>query len=195
MFIAPSQKKIAWGFVISLIVFTSIFILQKNYEFIGYVAIVILLSGALVVSNKKVNYPNYVLWGLLIWANLHMLGGVEMANGNVIYTWILLPLIDAPYSVLKYDQIIHTIGFFVATLVMHSVLIKHLKQPFGWFGVGIVLAMAGLGLGAVNEIIEFAMTVILPNTNVGGYENTAIDLVSNLIGAVLAVFYLKKKSV
>jgi hypothetical protein len=53
--------------------------------------------------------------------------------------------------------------------------------------------MAGLGLGALKEIIEFIMTVVLPNTNVGGCENTALDLVSNFIGALIAIFYLKRK--
>jgi len=122
-----------------------------------------------------------------------MLGGVVMTNGKVIYTFMIYPIVGEPYNILKYDQIIHAFGFFVGTLVMYYVLKKYLTRPFGWLAVGIVVAMAGLGLGALNEIVEFMMTVLLPNTNVGGYENTALDLISNFIGAILAVFYLKRR--
>ena len=53
--------------------------------------------------------------------------------------------------------------------------------------------MAGLGVGAFNEIIEFFATVIIPETGVGGYENTSLDLISNLIGAIIAMSYIKIK--
>jgi len=173
-----------------LVFFVSIFIYQSNYEFIGYVVVVLLLSILVAVSNAHIKYPMYVLWGLLGWAFLHMLGGVEIEPGRVIYTYQILNIIGEPYNILKYDQIIHIYGFFVGTLVMFNVIKKYLVGSFSWLGIGVVVVMAGLGLGALNEIIEFFMTVLLPNTNVGGYENTALDLVSNLIGAVAAIFFL-----
>jgi len=190
MYIEPKQKKILWTFLFVLVFFISIFIYQSNYEFIGYVVVVILLSLLVVASNTHIKYPTYVLWGLLGWAFLHMLGGVEIEPDRVIYTYQILNLIGEPYNILKYDQIIHAYGFFVGTLVMFNVIKKYLASPFSWLGVGVVVVMAGLGLGALNEIIEFLMTVTLPNTNVGGYENTALDLVFNLIGAVAAIFFL-----
>lgn len=191
MHIAKEQRKIFGAFILSLIIFTTTFILQGNAEFIGYVVVVVILLFAVLLSNGAVRYPNYVLWGLFIWALLHMLGGVLMENGRVVYTLMIYPIIGEPYNILKYDQVIHALGFFVATTVMFHVLKKHLNRPISWPAVGIVISMAGLGLGALNEIVEFLMTVILPNTNVGGYENTAIDLIANFLGAVLAVFFLR----
>ena len=47
------------------------------------------------------------------------------------------------------------------------------------------------GLGALNEIIEFIVTVFVPENNVGGYVNTALDLVFNLIGAVIAAVWIR----
>jgi hypothetical protein len=44
-----------------------------------------------------------------------------------------------------------------------------------------------MGLGAVNEIIEFIAVLSVPDTNVGGYYNTALDLVFNGAGAVIAM--------
>ena len=46
---------------------------------------------------------------------------------------------------------------------------------------------AGLGFGALNEVVEFAATLLVPETNVGGYRNTGWDLVANLFGATAAV--------
>ena len=40
-------------------------------------------------------------------------------------------------------------------------------------------------------MIEFAATLLLPKTNVGGYVNTGWDLVCNLIGAVLAAGWIR----
>ncbi len=44
----------------------------------------------------------------------------------------------------------------------------------------------------LNEIIEFITTVIVPESGVGGYENTSLDLVSNLLGAIVAMMYILK---
>ncbi len=46
--------------------------------------------------------------------------------------------------------------------------------------------LAGMGIGALNEVAEFIATVVLPETNVGGYRNTGGDLITNLLGAAVA---------
>jgi hypothetical protein len=53
-------------------------------------------------------------------------------------------------------------------------------------GLMVLAATAGMGLGALNEVVEFLATLALPNTNVGGYLNTGWDLVANLVGAAVA---------
>jgi len=42
----------------------------------------------------------------------------------------------------------------------------------------------------LNEIVEFFATVILPETGVGGYINTSLDLVFNLLGALIAMGFI-----
>jgi hypothetical protein len=42
-----------------------------------------------------------------------------------------------------------------------------------------------MGLGALNEVVEFIAVLTLPETNVGGYINTGWDLVYNAIGATV----------
>jgi len=48
----------------------------------------------------------------------------------------------------------------------------------------VLCAAAANGFGALNEIVEFLATM-LTVTNVGGYTNTALDLVSNMAGSVM----------
>jgi putative membrane protein len=51
--------------------------------------------------------------------------------------------------------------------------------------------MAGLGVGAVNEIVEYIATLVVPETGVGGYDNTLLDLISDLIGALIALLVIR----
>ena len=50
----------------------------------------------------------------------------------------------------------------------------------------------GMGFGALNEMIEFIATLTIPETNVGGYNNTGWDLVFNLIGCALAAIIIRQ---
>jgi putative membrane protein len=53
--------------------------------------------------------------------------------------------------------------------------------------------MAGLGIGAVNEIVEYIATLLIPETGVGGYDNTLLDLISDLIGALFALLIIRHR--
>lgn len=117
-----------------------------------------------------------------------------LSRWKKVYELILFPLVGEPYNILKYDQFVHLFGFGIATLVMFYLIKPYLiKENIGKVALSVVMIMAGLGVGAFNEIIEFIITVIMPNSGVGGYENTALDLVSNLFSAIIAMFYILKK--
>ena len=64
--------------------------------------------------------------------------------------------------------------------------------PINW-PIGASLVLIALGLGTINEIIEFAVQLSIPETNVGGYINTGWDMVSNSVGAITAVLIMKFK--
>ena len=171
------------------------FLTRANYEFVMYVGVIIVLFILILATNKKVNYPNYVLWGLTIWGLLHMLGGgILLKNGKVLYSLILIPISSA-YEIFRYDQFVHIVGFGVATLVMW-VLLKPLLKPNWkkWTSISIIVIMAGFGVGALNEMIEFIATVIMPQTGVGGFVNTSLDLVSDLIGAIIAMIIIRARN-
>ncbi len=182
---------------IPLLVYTIIFLSRANYEFLGYVGVIVFFMLVVIFTNDKVNYPTGILWGLAIWSVLHMSGGGVILNGTRLYDQILLPIVGEPYNIFRFDQFVHIVGFWVATLLMGYLLKPSLKKDHKWIALSIVIIMAGVGAGAMNEIIEFLATIFVKNTGVGGYENTSLDLVSNLIGAIGAMSYtlIKEKKI
>ena len=175
-------------FIINLIMilFFAWFYLNKgNLEFIIYVSIIIVLFGIIILTNEKVRYPNYVLWLLTGWALIHMAGGSVRVGDGRLYDVILINISET-YRVLKYDQFGHIFGFMTATFLAYELVKKFLKRSMS-FSIGLIILMAGLGLGALNEIIEFIVILIIPETGIGGYENSMLDLVSDLIGAIIAI--------
>ena len=176
---------------LGVIIFTLIFMSRRNYEFLLYIGVIIFFFVVILATNRKVDYPLALLWGLTLWAFMHMVGGGVYVNGHKVYELMIVNIVGEPYDIFRYDQLVHIIGFGVATLLMFHLLKPLLKPGFKrGAALGIVVVMAGLGVGALNEIVEFTATVIVPETGVGGYTNTALDLVSDLIGAVIALIYI-----
>ena len=171
--------------------FAVLFSSRKNYEFLMYIGVIIFFLFIIIATNEKVHYPNSVLWGLTLWAFLHMSGGGLYVRGIKLYEIMILP-ISGTYQIFRFDQLVHIIGFGVATLVMYYILKPVLIPGLNkWAALSIIIVMSGLGVGALNEIVEFLATVILPETGVGGYINTSLDLVADLIGAIFALIFIR----
>lgn len=166
----------------------------RNWEFLGYMAQMTILIALIMWADRRARFSAGVLWGLSLWGIMHLCGGIvpvpremaEVAQGPggraVLYgLWIIPP------NILKYDNIVHAWGFFITTLACWQALRRWLipdERPTLAFFV--VLACAGMGLGSINEIIEFAATRFLKETGVGGYVNNSIDLIYNAIGSLIA---------
>lgn len=174
-----------------LVGFGGRFLLQMNYEFVIYVSVILFFFVLIALSLHKVPYTLASLIGLTVWSALHLAGGAVPVGDGRLYDCMLIPL-STEYPIFRYDQLVHIFGFGVATLVMYCLLIPLLKQQFqSSIGLGIVLVMAGLGVGAFNEIVEFIVNIIVPESGVGGYINSSLDLCSNLIGALFALVYIR----
>lgn len=193
MKLKSGQRLIVAVNLIALAIFTAIFLIRKNYEFMIYIGVIVFFMAIILASNHRVNFPNDVLWGLTMWAFLHMAGGGLVIGGTRMYDFMILDIIGDPYNILRYDQLVHAIGFAVATVVSYHLIRGQLKKNHAWPAVCIIVTMAGVGFGALNEVIEFFATILLGSTGVGGYENTALDLVFNLIGAVGAMVFIWKR--
>lgn len=168
---------------------------QGNTEFLFYSGSLLIIIYILTKLHRRVHFTRSALWLLTIWGFLHMIGGTvpvspEYVHGNgsaVLYSFRLRP--DLP----RYDQIIHTFGFFSATVACWEIVRKLLNAQPG-VTLSITAAIMGMGLGALNEVLEFIAT-LLTETNVGGYTNTGWDLVSNTLGALCAGFWCLNRRV
>lgn len=189
--------------LIPLFAFTGLYLLAAtvaaiitgNKEFVFYLVIMFVLVGLVTMIHRIVNLSLPLLWCLSIWGLLHMAGGlvpvpeswpIEGEN-RVLYSWWLIP------DRLKYDQFVHAFGFGVTTWLCWQGLCASIRRFVGkgvavapTFGRLVLCAAAGMGFGAANEVVEFAAKMTMPDTNVGGYENTGWDLVANLTGTVIA---------
>lgn len=171
-------------------IFAVIALRGANYEFLLYVAVILIVGGWILWKQRKVRFDQTILWGLTIWGLLHMAGGNLRVGDGVLYGVALIPLVPR-FDILRYDQLVHVFGFGVATLVCHHLLRPYLRERIDrWGTLSFLIVLMGSGFGAVNEIIEFIAVLAMPETGVGGYENTLLDLVFNLIGGILAVFWL-----
>jgi len=161
-------------------------LLAGNHEFLLYAAVSLVLIGLIHAGDGRFAFNTSVLWGVNLWLVLHILGGLWPVGDSVLYSLVLIDLIGEPYAILKYDQVVHAYCYFIVALLLWQV-VSGARQTLGFGLLAGLTVFAAMGVGGGNEIIEFAATVLVPDTNVGGYENTAIDLVANFLGACLAI--------
>ena len=178
----------------ALVLFSHIiyFFSKGNYEFLGYCTVIVFLFTIIILTDKFYNYPLISIWLISIWVAIHSFGGSIYIVGTRLFDIVMINILGDPFFILKYDQLAHIFCFFTITIFCYYVLKKYIKKGKVLFITTILMAS---GIGATYEIIEFAMVVFFDaGKAVGGYYNTALDLVFNLIGAILGTFFSNKIS-
>ncbi len=191
--------------VLYMLICSTLALIQGNSEFIMYAVVMVAFILIVLALHLRIRFTPLTLWLLAIWGLLHMCGGTISINPQytdpfraattdadrptdaVLYSMRLFP--NFP----RYDQFIHTFGFFSATVACYEA-VRELLSAKRTFALACIAALMGIGLGALNEVIEFIAVLIFPDTNVGGYTNTAWDLVSNTIGATLAALFSHRRT-
>lgn len=171
-----------------------------NKEFLFYIITMLLLIASVMGIHHRMALRAGQLWALSLWGLAHMAGGLWPLSDRalidegqrVLYSLWLVP------GWLKYDQLVHAYGFAITTWICWHGLHQHLRarsdEPvLPTIGLLTLAAAGGMGFGALNEVIEFIAVLSIPNTNVGGYENTGWDLVFNLIGCLIAAVMIRRR--
>lgn len=196
----PSATATAWP--TGVILFTGAYLLASaggaiatgNREFTFYLVVMLLLIPCVGIVHRRVTFTRSLLWALSLWGLMHMAGGLlpvpagwpTTGSHRVLYSLWIIP------DHLKYDQVVHAYGFGTTTFVCWQGLQFMLcaqnrgRRVEPTLGMLTLCTAASMGFGACNEVVEFVATLLIPNTNVGGYENTGWDLVSNLVGTIAA---------
>ena len=113
-------------------------------------------------------------------AVVHLAGGLVQVGDDVLYNTSPGP------QLLRYDHFGHALGIFVGALLVWELLVRDAFAVTGRASLVGVTVLAALGLGAVNEAVEFVATVGHGTSHVGGYTNTGWDLVTNTFAGLLA---------
>jgi hypothetical protein len=154
----------------------------------AYLVTMLVLIAAITTVHVRVGLSRGVLWVLCAWGFAHMAGGLVAVGDGVLYNASLgVPL-------LRYDRVVHAVGFGAAAAACWQALRSiHPAVPLTP-GVAILVAFMGMGVGALNEVVEFFASRTFA-ANVGGYVNTGWDLVANLIGCAAAatVLYVRER--
>jgi uncharacterized membrane protein YjdF len=174
-----------------ILAFLGYFVLISNREFMGYIATMVLLVALVGWIHRSAQFPMALLWALSGWGLAHMAGGGIRVGDGVLYNLVLVHLAGSgELTILKYDQVVHFYGFGVTAWLLWYLLDRNFPPLRGKKTIYIFPALASMGLGAMNEIVEFTAVMTVPDTNVGGYYNTALDLVANGSGAVVAMIVI-----
>ncbi len=186
MLISRHDRPVAFVNLLYIVIFTWLSLRRENYEFLLYAGIIIVLFALILIKQRALKFNGTILWGLTVWGLMHMAGGNVRVGDGILYEVQLIQ----PF--LRFDQLVHFLGFGTATLVCHHLLKPHLREATPWSPTLIgLIVMMGVGVGGLNEIVEFIAVGVIPETGVGGYENTLWDMVFNLFGACAAVALLR----
>tara|TARA_Y100000310_G_C20478798_1_gene713702 strand:+ start:216 stop:821 length:606 start_codon:yes stop_codon:yes gene_type:complete len=176
-----------------IITFLIYYLSIKNYEFLWYIFVVIFFFFLIALTLGKTKFDYFILWGLSLWGFMHMMGGGFIFNGETLYKFVIPIFQSGDIEILKFDQIVHFFGFAVTTLIGYHLLKPHLNKMWNRGTIYFLLILVGMGAGALNEIVEFIAVVSFPETGVGGYYNTGLDLVFNAFGAIAGVLIIHYK--
>ena len=184
----PGQVRAVVLFAAAYMIAATVVALGRgNQEFVFYIVVMLILAVLVWIIHRQVGLTAGLLWCLAVWGLAHMAGGlVPIEGAGVLYNLWLIP------ERIKYDQVVHAFGFGVTTWMCWQVLRRHLSEPPPLKGPLILCVAAGMGFGAMNEIVEFAATKLVPETNVGGYDNTGWDLVANAVGCITAALLIAR---
>ena len=152
---------------------------------LSYVVTVSVVAALLATYRRDALSPRLTV-ALSILAIAHLAGGLINVGDDVLYNAHVFS------PVLQYDHFVHASGVFLGTVVVWTLLMPSFPRGARPRDFITVTMLAGLGLGAANETIEFLTTLAHHGGHVGGYSNTGWDLVSNVVGATAAGVWMRR---
>jgi uncharacterized membrane protein YjdF len=149
-----------------------------------YLLTVVVLAVVLAAVDRSVGLSTGLVLGLALWGFLHVAGGLVPWGHAVLYN------ADLHVPTLHYDRLVHALGFGLAGVACWQALRRHVATRPVTAGVAFIVGLAGMGVGAMNELVEFGITHLVRQTAIGGYQNTGWDLVFDAIGCTVAAVWI-----
>jgi hypothetical protein len=170
--------------VLTTVVFAYVGIARsQTFVWVYLPALAASVALAVAIDHFKGPIPNWLLWLLVIWASIHLAGGLApdpSGQRSILYEWWLID------GVLRYDQVVHGYGIGAATATF-AYAARSTARPLMW---GFFWAQL---LGIVNETVENVFAYFVEESNVGDWVNTAWDLGWHLIGSLVALIVMSRR--
>lgn len=158
----------------------------------SYLLVVVALAAS-VGWVRREPLPDLLAYGLALDAVAHLAGGLVRVGHGVLYNaGVGGRSARLGTHVLQYDHVVHAYGSMVATVAIWVLLVRPAVRVQRPGHVVVVCVLAGLGVGALNELIEFVATLLRSGSSVGGYANTGWDLAANAAGGLLGGLVVRR---
>jgi len=174
-----------------LLPFTLYYLAIQNHEFLFYIFILVALILAVALAHRKIGLSAPLLWALSVWGLMHMAGGGLIINGTKLYDQQLIPIwVTDNFYILAYDQFVHLYLYFVMVFLLFYLSRPAFQTRQNPYSLYFLITLASIGIGALNEVAEFIAVLAFDDTGVGGYYNTAWDIVFNTLGSIAGIISL-----
>ncbi|MEM4239580.1 MAG: DUF2238 domain-containing protein [Candidatus Woesearchaeota archaeon] len=178
---------ISWFMMCYLVIFSIIAVAQRNYEFLLKAGIMVVFIIIILMYYQQLHLPISLMVCLTIFGIMHIMGGNLYIHSIRLYDTWLIP------GIFRYDNLVHAFGTAITTLIAYNILVPRVGSPQKYrpFAFTLMLVMIAMGIGALNEVVEFFAVVFLgAGKVVGDYFNNQMDLVYNFVGAIIVAIFL-----
>ncbi|HEX5630941.1 MAG TPA: hypothetical protein VFY15_04725 [Acidimicrobiia bacterium] len=171
---------------VTVVIFTVVGLVRESAFLWVYLPVLAgCIGGVVLLDHRRGPIPSVLIWLLVVWAGMHLAGGLApnpTGDSEILYgMW----LID---GVLRYDQLVHGFGIGAATAVF-AYTARDSGRPLFW---GFVLSQA---VGLVNETVENVFAALVEGSNVGDIVNTTWDMIWHVIGATVATVWMARRGI
>lgn len=169
-------------FFLTQLIIVFAYVQRHRFEYIFSPFLMMSVYGIVLWTEKKLNFQleNYIRFGLITTMISHSLLGEYY---NLYYTagW--------------FDNALHLWGamsfaFYGAKLMELGLGLTFWDKPNLYF---VTIVLLGISLGAVFELLEFAMDLFSGGHNQSGLVDTNLDMIFDLLGAIIAASILRYK--
>ena len=124
---------------------------EGNYEFLWYIATMLVILAFVLLTIGKSNLPTWPLSLLCLWGLFHLLGGGLAVGSGALYGYVLFPIsLNGDFTILRFDQVVHFYGFGLVTLIIYYLLRRSTALANIW--IGFLAIFTAMGFGALKRV-------------------------------------------
>lgn len=153
----------------------------------AYLVWMVFAAGIVMYLDELARFSTHVLVLLCIVGFCHMAGANVYISGATLYKQVW-------FGIIGYDHLVHFVGMGTAGMAVLEAT-RRLLGAYGGMAAAVVVVLGANAVGAAIEIGEFLATLSLPQARVGAYVNTMQDLVANLLGSLVAAWWVSRRPV